>query len=158
LNIRFVLNGETMEIDVDATDRVIDVLREDLKMTGTKEGCGTGECAACTILVNSESRLACLMLAPQIDGAEITTIEGLSRNGRLHPVQEAFIEYGAIQCGFCTPGMVMASVDLLKRNPRPTEAEIREGISGNLCRCTGYQKIVEAVAAAAHEMEKDGLP
>ena len=157
MKIRFTLNGQAMEIDADETRRVIDLLREDLKMTGTKEGCGTGECGACTILVNSESRLACLMLAPQLNGADVTTIEGLARDGTLHPLQEAFIEHGAVQCGFCTPGMVMASLDLLSRHPSPTEAEIREGLSGNLCRCTGYQKIVEAVFAAAGS-KKDGRP
>ncbi len=158
MKIGFTLNGKNTFIDVDAARRVIDVLREDLEMTGTKEGCGTGECGACTILVNSESRLACLMVAAQLEGAEVTTIEGIERDGRLHPLQKAFVEHGAIQCGFCTPGMVMASIDLLSRNPEPTQAEIREGISGNLCRCTGYQKIVEAVAAAAAAKEKDGLP
>jgi aerobic carbon-monoxide dehydrogenase small subunit len=157
LKICFTLNGQAMEIDADETRRVIDLLREDLKMTGTKEGCGAGECGACTILVNSESRLACLMLAPQLNGADVTTIEGLARAGTLHPLQEAFIEHGAVQCGFCTPGMVMASLDLLIRHPSPTEAEIREGLSGNLCRCTGYQKIVEAVFAAAGN-KKDGRP
>jgi carbon-monoxide dehydrogenase small subunit len=158
VKIRFTLNGEAREMETDERRRVIDLLREDLTMTGTKEGCGTGECGACTILVNSESRLACLMVAPQLDGAEVMTIEGLARNGELHPLQKAFIEYGAIQCGFCTPGMVMASLDLLTRNPSPTEAEIREGISGNLCRCTGYQKIVEAVSAAASARKLGGRP
>ncbi|HEY3276153.1 MAG TPA: (2Fe-2S)-binding protein [Syntrophorhabdaceae bacterium] len=158
MKIRFTLNGEAREMETDERRRVIDLLREDLTMTGTKEGCGTGECGACTILVNSESRLACLMVAPQLDGAEVMTIEGLARNGELHPLQKAFIEYGAIQCGFCTPGMVMASLDLLTRNPSPTEAEIREGISGNLCRCTGYQKIVEAVSAAASARKLGGRP
>ena len=158
MKIRFTLNGEAREMETDERRRVIDLLREDLKMTGTKEGCGTGECGACTILVNSESRLACLMVAPQLDGAEVMTIEGLARDGELHPLQKAFIEYGAVQCGFCTPGMVMASLDLLTRNPSPTEAEIREGISGNLCRCTGYQKIVEAVSAAASARKLGGRP
>jgi aerobic carbon-monoxide dehydrogenase small subunit len=159
VKIRFTLNGEPKETDVDGGRRVIDLLREDLKLTGTKEGCGTGECGACTILVNSESRLSCLMLAPQLDGTRVTTIEGLTRDGRLHPLQESFIAHGAVQCGFCTPGMVMASLDLLRRNPNPTETEIREGISGSLCRCTGYQKIVEAVRAWAQgNLEKDGEP
>ncbi len=156
MKIRFTLNGEERVVDTDERRRVIDLLREDLSMTGTKEGCGTGECGACTIFVNRESRLACLMLAPQLDGTEVMTIEGLARDGELHPLQKAFIEHGAIQCGFCTPGMVMASLDLLSRCPNPTEAEIREGISGNLCRCTGYQKIVEAVSAAASGNKKGG--
>ena len=135
--------------------RVVDLLREDLNLTGTKEGCGEGECGACTILVDGESRLSCLMLAPQLEGRRITTVEGLASGEKLHPVQEAFVEFGAVQCGFCTPGMVLAGVDLLQRNPNPSRAEIREGISGNLCRCTGYQKIVDAVEAAARKMKEE---
>jgi len=155
LKISFVLNGKPIRIDALPDRRVVDLLREDLNLTGTKEGCGQGECGACTILVDGESRLSCLMLAPQLEGREVTTIEGLSHGQRLHPVQEAFVELGAVQCGFCSPGMILSAVDLLRRNPSPTRTEIREGISGNLCRCTGYQKIVDAVEAAAQKMKEE---
>jgi len=136
--------------------RVIDILREDLNLTGTKEGCGAGECGACTILVDGESRLSCLMLAAQLEGRSVTTIEGIASEDRLHPLQEAFVEHGAVQCGFCIPGMVLSAVDLLQRNPNPTRMEIRQGLSGNLCRCTGYQKIVDAVEKAAPKMKMGG--
>lgn len=145
MRITFKLNGTDTTVDISPDRRVVDLFREDLGLTGTKEACGAGDCGACTILVNGESRLSCLMLAGQLDGREITTVEGLADGGSLHPVQESFIEHGAVQCGFCIPGMVMASVDLLNRNPNPTREEIREGIAGNLCRCTGYRKIVDAV-------------
>lgn len=128
--------------------RVIDLLREDLGLTGSKEACGTGECGACTIFVDGESRLSCLMIAAQIQGKTLTTIEGTTQGqDDVTDIQAAFIQYGAVQCGFCTPGMVLAVSDLLKREPHPDRARIREGISGNLCRCTGYQKIVDAVEA-----------
>jgi aerobic-type carbon monoxide dehydrogenase small subunit (CoxS/CutS family) len=149
MKVEFVLNGSRIVIDVDPDRRVVDILREDFQLTGTKEGCGSGECGSCTILVDGKSRLSCLMLAAQLEGKTITTIEGLAPDGKMHPLQEAFIEYGAVQCGFCTPGMVMAAVDLLSKNPAPDRQEVREGISGNLCRCTGYQKIVDAVEAMA---------
>lgn len=148
MRISFKLNGTDTMVDVRPDRRVVDLLREDLGVTGTKESCGAGDCGACTILVNGESRLSCLMLAAQLDGCEITTVEGLSKGPRLHPVQESFIDHGAVQCGFCIPGMVMASVDLLNRNPEPTREQIKQGLAGNLCRCTGYQKIVEAVDRA----------
>ncbi len=149
MKISFRLNGKDCTVVTPSDRRVVDILREDFQMTGTKEGCGSGECGACTILVDGISRLSCLMLAAQLEGKAITTIEGLVTNERVHPLQDAFIEHGAVQCGFCTPGMILASVNLLNKNPKPTKTEIREGISGNLCRCTGYQKIVEAVEAAA---------
>jgi aerobic carbon-monoxide dehydrogenase small subunit len=149
LKIAFRLNGKIVEIDAPADRRVVDVLREDFLLTGTKESCGTGDCGACTILVDGETRLSCLMLAAQLEGRDIVTIEGLSRDGTLHPVQNAFIEHGAVQCGFCSPGMALASVDLLNRNPDPTREEIRDALAGNLCRCTGYQKIVDSVEVAA---------
>jgi aerobic carbon-monoxide dehydrogenase small subunit len=149
LRIGFRLNGEITEIDAPADRRVVDILREDLLLTGTKESCGTGDCGACTILVDGETRLSCLMLAAQLQGRDIITIEGLVRNGMLHPVQNAFIEYGAVQCGFCTPGMTLAAVDILNRNPDPTREEIRDALAGNLCRCTGYQKIVDSIEMAA---------
>jgi carbon-monoxide dehydrogenase small subunit len=149
----FTLNGREVQIDAPADRRVIDILREDLGLAGTKEGCGTGECGACAILVDGESRLSCLMVAAQLEGRCVTTIEGVSPVGDLHPLQEAFVEHGAVQCGFCTPGMVISSLALLRQNPHPSRAEIREGLSGNLCRCTGYQKIVDAVEAAAGKMD-----
>ncbi|MBP6941527.1 MAG: (2Fe-2S)-binding protein [Syntrophorhabdaceae bacterium] len=158
MKISFVLNGKKRTVDIEPDMRVVDLLREHLHLTGAKEGCGSGECGACTILVDGESRLSCLMLAAQLEGKRITTIEGLSKGRRLHPVQEAFVENGAVQCGFCTPGMVMTAVDLLSRNRDPSRDEIREGISGNLCRCTGYQKIVDAVEKAAQDMKtEDGI-
>jgi len=152
--VSFVLNGKEVEVDTPPDRRVVDLLREDLGLTGTKEGCGAGECGACTILVDGVSRLSCLMLAAQLEGRQVTTIEGL-RGGReagLHPVQEAMVDCGAVQCGFCSPGMALSAVHLLKRNPDPSRTEIREGMSGNLCRCTGYVKIVDAVEAAARKM------
>ncbi|MBI5568560.1 MAG: (2Fe-2S)-binding protein [Desulfomonile tiedjei] len=155
MNISFRLNGEKVEIDVRPDRRVVDLLREDFGLTGTKESCGAGDCGACTILVDGESRLSCLMLAAQLQEREIVTIEGLSDEETLHPIQSAFVERGAVQCGFCVPGMILASVDLLKRNPTPTRHDIREGLSGNLCRCTGYHKIVDAVEDAAACLKDD---
>lgn len=152
MKISFTLNGKKIEIDAAPDRRAVDSLREDLGLTGTKEGCGAGECGACTILVGGETRLSCLMLAAQLEGLEIITVEGLAADGRLHPLQEAFVERGAVQCGFCTPGMLLASAALLAKNPHPSREEIREGLSGNLCRCTGYQKIVDAVESAAGTM------
>ena len=134
--------------------RAVDVLREDLGLTGTKEGCGSGECGACAILVDGESKLSCLMVAAQLQDRKITTIEGIAPKDGYHPIQEAFIEKGAVQCGFCSPGMIIGSVDMLSRNPRPTREEIREGLSGNICRCTGYQKIVDAVETAVGREEE----
>ena len=155
MKIAFTLNGDETKIDAPSDRRVIDLLREDLNLTGTKEGCGSGECGACTILVDGESRLSCLMLAAQLEGRRVTTIEGIASGGRLHPLQEAFVQSGAVQCGFCVPGMILAAVDLLERNPDPTRIEIREGLSGNLCRCTGYQKMVDAVEGATERIKKE---
>jgi aerobic carbon-monoxide dehydrogenase small subunit len=149
VNINFRLNGNDIHLDVRPDRRVVDVLREDLSLTGTKESCAAGDCGACTVLVDGESKLSCLMLAAQLEGREITTVEGLGRENNLHPIQDAFAEHGAVQCGFCIPGMVMASADFLQRNPNPSRSEIRDGLAGNLCRCTGYQKIVDAVQVAA---------
>ena len=150
-HIQLKVNGQNFEVDVEPTARLLDVLR-DLGFVGVKEGCGTGECGACTVLLNGKSVLSCLLFAVQADGKEITTVEGLAHGNKLHPVQEAFIEHGAVQCGYCIPGFIMSSVYLLNNNPKPTREEIREELSGNLCRCTGYVKIIEAVEAAAKKL------
>ena len=149
MKITFSLNGRWLEVETPPDRRVVDLLREDLGLGGTKECCGSGECGACTILVDGESRLSCLMLAAQLEGRVILTIEGVATNGEFHVVQQAFVEHGAVQCGFCTPGMILATLDLLSRIPDPTREDVRRELSGNLCRCTGYQKIVDAVMAAA---------
>ncbi len=155
MKITFRLNGTETRVDVPADRRVVDLLREDLGLTGTKESCAAGDCGACTVLVDGESRLSCLMLAAQLEGRELTTIEGIESEQGLHAVQDAFVEHGAVQCGFCIPGMVLAAVDFLRRNPRPSRSQIREGLAGNLCRCTGYQKIVDAVERASHHAENE---
>jgi carbon-monoxide dehydrogenase small subunit len=139
------VNGEFCRLEIDPQRTLLDVIRNELALTGTKEGCGNGECGACTVLLDGHPVNACLVLALQAEGKEVLTIEGLGQEGALHPLQEAFISQGAIQCGFCTPGMVLSAKALLDRNPRPKENEIREALTGNLCRCTGYQKIIEAV-------------
>ena len=149
MKITFTLNGRWLEVETPPDRRVVDLLREDLGLGGTKECCGSGECGACTILVDGESRLSCLMLAAQLEGRVILTIEGVATNGEFHVVQQAFVEHGAVQCGFCTPGMILATLDLLRRIPDPTREDVRRELSGNLCRCTGYQKIVDAVMVAA---------
>jgi carbon-monoxide dehydrogenase small subunit len=148
-----MLNDRETAIETEPDRRVIDLLREDLGLTGVKECCGAGECGACTILVDGESRLSCLMLAAQLENKRVITIEGVACGDRLHILQQAFIDFGAIQCGFCTPGMVLAALDLLRRRPDPGREDIRKGLSGNLCRCTGYQKIVDAVHAAARQLQ-----
>jgi len=151
--IRLIVNDVPYELETRPERRLLDVLRDDLRLTGTKEGCSEGECGACTVLLDGKPIDSCLVLVGQVDGCRITTIEGLSKGGQLHPLQEAFIKAGAIQCGYCTPGMILAAKALLDENPNPTPEEIRRGISGNLCRCTGYQKIVEAVQLAAKAMQ-----
>ena len=143
--INLTINDQAYEIAVASNKTLADMLRYDLKLTGTKKGCDTGDCGACTVILNGDAVNSCLVLAVQTDGAVIETIEGLATQEGLHPIQEAFVEKGAIQCGFCSPGMILSTKNLLDKNPNPTEAEIREGISGNLCRCTGYQKIFEAI-------------
>ena len=154
--ITLFVNGDRYEIAVDPWRSLNEVLREDLNLTGTKIGCGSGDCGACTVLVDGRSITSCLSLAVEMDGTQITTIEGLAPSGEvLHPVQDAFIEKGAIQCGFCTPGMVLSALYLLKSTSKPSEKEIRLGLSGNLCRCTGYNKIVEAISCAAARMKSD---
>jgi len=143
------VNGRPVSLAVEPHLTLLEVLRDTLGLTGTKEGCGAGNCGACTVLLDGEPVNSCLLLAVEADGSEVITVEGLTNNGDLHPVQEALVAHGGVQCGFCTPGVVLSSVALLKRNPRPTEAEIRDALAGNLCRCTGYDKIVRAVQAAA---------
>jgi len=143
------VNDERHELVVDSRRTLLHVLREDLGLTGTKEGCGEGECGACAVILDGKLVNSCLVLALEADGGAVTTIEGMARGAELHPIQKAFIERGAIQCGFCTPGMILAAKALLDENPNPSEAEIREGIAGHICRCTGYSKIVEAIQAAA---------
>ena len=146
------INGELRSVSAEPRKTLADVLREDLGLTGTHLGCEQGGCGACTVLLDGEVVRSCLMFAVQAQEAEITTIEGIGSTGELHPMQAAFSEYHGLQCGFCTPGMILAAIDFVERNPDPSADEIREGLNGNICRCTGYQKIVESVAAAAIEM------
>jgi carbon-monoxide dehydrogenase small subunit len=147
--IAVTVNGTQHEVEVEPRQLLVYFLRDELRLTGTNVGCDTSSCGACTILLDGESVKSCTLLAVQADGTELTTIEGLAEDGELHPVQQAFHENHALQCGYCTPGMVMAVVSLLKENPSPSEHEIRHGLEGNLCRCTGYHNIVKAVQAAA---------
>ncbi len=151
MTIEFTLNGRKETVTVQASERLLDVLRDTFGLTGTKESCGQGECGACTILCDGDAVHACLMPAFQAAGRDIVTIEGLEQNGELDRLQQAFLDAGAIQCGYCTPGMIMATKALLLKNPSPTVAEIREAMAGNLCRCTGYKKIEEAVQLAAEQ-------
>ena len=147
--VSFVVNGARHELDLEPRELLVYVLRDRLGLTGTNVGCDTSSCGSCTVLVNGEAVKSCTVLGVQADGLDVTTIEGLADNGSLHPVQQAFHEKHGLQCGYCTPGMVMAAVSLLADNPQPTEAEIRHALEGNLCRCTGYQNIVAAVQSAA---------
>jgi aerobic carbon-monoxide dehydrogenase small subunit len=147
--IAVTVNGESREAEVEPRQLLVYFLREQLGLTGTNVGCDTTSCGACTVLLNGEAVKSCTLLAVQADGLEVTTIEGLATNGELHPMQQAFHEQHGLQCGYCTPGMVLTAVSLLAENPNPTEAEIRHGLEGNLCRCTGYHNIVKAVQAAA---------
>ena len=150
--IEFTINGEKRKVQTTPSKRLLDLIRDDLHLTGTKEGCGKGECGACTVILNGELVASCLILAPQVDGAQIMTIEGLSREGELHPIQQAFIETGAVQCGFCIPGMILAAKKILDNNLHPGKNEIKRGISGNICRCTGYQKIFDAIKLAGEKL------
>lgn len=151
MKIHFILNEEPVAIDTDPTRRLIHVLREDFSLTGAKEGCGEGECGACTILMDDVAVHSCLILIGQVEGHRILTIEGLTRDGRPDPLQEAFVREMAIQCGGCTPGMIMSAKGLLMANPKPTEEEVRIAIAGNICRCSNYEQIVRAVMAVAEE-------
>jgi carbon-monoxide dehydrogenase small subunit len=146
--VSFTINEESRTVDVLPMARLLDVLREQLHLTGTKEGCGEGECGACTVILDGQIVNSCLVPVAQVNGSKITTIEGVAQQDQLHAVQQAFIDHGGAQCGICTPGMVLAAVDLLNRIPAPSESEIRNGLAGNLCRCTGYMKIFESVVRA----------
>ncbi len=149
MKLEFILNDKPVSLEVEPDMTLLDLLRERLQMTGTKRSCGVGECGACTVIVDGEPVNACLYLAGQLPGRWVYTVEGLSKDGKLSALQQAFLDHHAVQCGFCTPGMLMSAKALLLKNPHPTEAEIRRALSGNLCRCTGYEAIVEAVGAAA---------
>ncbi len=151
VKISFKLNDENVFIETSPNRRLIDMLREDFDLTSVKEGCGEGECGACTIILNKEAVTSCTMLAPQVDGCEIITLEGLSKNGEMSKLQKSFIEKGAVQCGFCTPGMILSGKALLMRNPNPNREEIKTAIEGNLCRCTGYTKIVDAIESTVEK-------
>lgn len=152
MKIRLTVNGREVECDTDAETRLLDLLRETLALTGTKEGCGEGECGACTVLLDGRPVNSCLIPAPAANGKSVLTVEGLATSEALHPIQQAFVDAGGVQCGFCTPGFIMSSHALLKRNPDPTEDEIRTALEGNLCRCTGYERIVAAIRLAADRM------
>jgi carbon-monoxide dehydrogenase small subunit len=153
VKIKFNLNGIPHEMHVQPWKTLLEVIREDLKLTGTKEGCGQGECGSCTVIMGGRTVNSCLVPAVEADNQEITTIEGLSEGDQLHPIQEAFVNHSGMQCGFCTPGMIMSAKALLEEKPDPSEEEIREGIAGNFCRCTGYTKIIESISAAADAMK-----
>jgi aerobic carbon-monoxide dehydrogenase small subunit len=152
--IQVNVNGANVEAAVESNRTLLQFLREDVGLTGPKHGCGLGDCGACTVILNGKPVNSCLVLAVQANRGEVLTIEGLEGNNELHPIQKTFVELGAIQCGFCSPGMILSAKALLDENPNPTETDIRTAISGNLCRCTGYQKIVEAIQAAARIMQK----
>ncbi|MDP4116807.1 MAG: (2Fe-2S)-binding protein [Bacteroidota bacterium] len=150
MTINFRLNGNDTSVELAVNKRVVDLLREDLQLTGTKEGCSIGECGACTIIVNSKAVNSCMLLAQQLEGCDVITVEGLSDGEKLHKLQENFLKYGGIQCGFCTPGMLMSAYALFLENPKPTVDDIKTAIEGNLCRCTGYKPIIEAISASAN--------
>jgi carbon-monoxide dehydrogenase small subunit len=154
-HLTLAVNGEQRELLIDPRWTLLDILRNELELRGAHRGCDSGDCGACTVILNGRAIAACMSLAADCDGATVTTVEGVSSAGRLHPVQQALVEKGGIQCGFCTPGMVMAAVALLNDNPHPTEFDVREGLAGNLCRCTGYKKIVEAILAVSGESGDD---
>jgi len=157
-NIRFIVNGESRDVQVLPMKRLLDVLREDLHLTGTKEGCGEGECGSCSVRMNGDLVNSCLVPVLQAEGARVQTVEGLGANGKLHPLQQAFLDCGGAQCGICTPGMLMAATQLPSINPRPSMAEIREGLAGNLCRCTGFIRIFDSVIAAVADQSHPNEP
>jgi len=148
--VKFTVNGDPREVYVIPGETLLEVIRDDLGLTGTKEGCGKGECGACTIILDGKAVPSCLVLAASVNGKNVITIEGIAENGKLHPLQEAFVKYYAVQCGFCTPGMILTVKAYLDVNPNPSEYEVREALQANLCRCTGYEKIVEAVMAVVN--------
>jgi carbon-monoxide dehydrogenase small subunit len=150
-SLRLKVNGENYDISVKPNETLLDVLRDRLDLTGTKKGCDTGQCGACTVLLDGKPVASCLVIAVEAQDKEVCTIEGLARDGKLHPLQEAFIEQGAVQCGYCTPGMILSAKALMEENPHPNEHEVKEAIAGNLCRCTGYVKIVKAILAASEK-------
>jgi len=154
LELSFTVNGEPVRVEVEPGTLLVDLLRERLHLTGTHVGCDTSQCGACVVHLDGRSVKSCTVLAAQVDGRAVVTIEGLARGEALHPMQEAFREHHALQCGYCTPGMVMSALDLVARNPEPSEPEVREWLDGNLCRCTGYQNIVDAILAAAASMRE----
>jgi carbon-monoxide dehydrogenase small subunit len=156
MKITIKVNGKPRNFDVEPNTLLLNLIRENMMLTGAKYGCGIGECGACTVLLDSESVLACMILAVDADGRNLETIEGLGEYDSLHPIQETYLEEGAVQCGFCTPGFVMSTKSLLSENPQPTETEIREYLKGNMCRCTGYVNIVKAVQSAAAKMKGPG--
>jgi len=152
------INNRVYEIPVSPKDLLVDVVRKKVALTGTKKGCGQGDCGACTVLIDGEPVLSCITLAIACQGKKITTIEGLvAEDGQLHPIQQSFVDHGAVQCGFCTPGMILSSKSLLDKNSRPSEEEIKRGIAGNICRCTGYKRIVAAISAAGETISSEGV-
>ena len=150
--LQLTVNGDLRQVLVEPYYSLLDALRDEIRLTGTKKGCDEGDCGACTVFLNGKPVTSCMVLAHSAHDSEVTTIEGLANVGELHPVQQAFVDYGGLQCGFCIPGLIMSATALLRENPNPTEEEVRFGIGGNLCRCTGYSKVVEAVLAAAEDM------
>jgi carbon-monoxide dehydrogenase small subunit len=153
--INLTINGIEREVAVEPRRTLLELLRDDLGLTGAKKGCGIGDCGSCTVLVDGVATFSCLTLAVQVEGCSVETVEGLAENGRLNRLQQAFVDHGAVQCGYCTPGMLMVLTELLRSNPHPSEHEIRRAISGNLCRCTGYQKIVEAVQSVGEKNNEE---
>jgi len=154
MKISFTVNGRSQELEIRPERTLLEVLRDDLGLTGTKHGCDSGECGACTVLIDGEPANSCLVLTPAVRGRHVLTIEGLAEDGKLHPLQQAFIDHGALQCGFCGSGMILSAKALLDRNPSPSRAEVRRGLAGNLCRCSGYQQIVDAVMDAADRLRE----
>ena len=155
MKISFTVNGRSVELDAPEDQRLLDLIRDDLQLTGAKEGCGEGECGACTVLIDGKAVASCLVLAPQVDGKDVLTVEGIAEGEELHPIQRAFVEKGSVQCGFCTPGFIMSTYALLTSNSEPSNEEIMAALEGNLCRCTGYAKILDAVRYAAELMRQE---